>query len=173
MQNLFSYPLKLEDMSQKTQTYTLTAKPDELAFITDIMKVPAVKSFTAEVNVKLYGKEHRADVWGWVKAEVEQTSVVSLENFVRPYATDFSLKFDTKMTLAEQMALEEETEGENVPDILDNGQIDLAAVAMEQLALILDDFPRKEGEVFEFKSEFDEETTQKNNPFAILKNLKK
>ena len=44
---------------------------------------------------------------------------------------------------------------------------------MEQLALVLDDFPRKDGEVFEFKSEFDEETTQAANPFNILKKLKK
>lgn len=173
MQKDFSYPLKLEDMSKAVQTYHLKAEPDELAFITEIMQVPAVKAFEAEVNVKLNGREHKVDVWGSVKADVEQQSVVSLENFIRNYATDFAMVFDTKMTLKEQLELEEETEGENVPDILDNGQIDLAAVAMEQLALILDDFPRKDGEVFEFKSEFDEETTQNNNPFAILKNLKK
>jgi uncharacterized metal-binding protein YceD (DUF177 family) len=41
------------------------------------------------------------------------------------------------------------------------------------LALVLDDFPRKEGEVFSFQSEFDEETTEANNPFAVLKKLKK
>ena len=75
------------------------------------------------------------------------------------------------MTSEEQAELERQ--GEDVPDILDNGQIDLAAMAMEQLALVLDDFPRKEGEVFAFKSEFDEETTKKNNPFAVLENLKK
>ena len=62
---------------------------------------------------------------------------------------------------------------DEVPDIVENGQIDLAAIAMEQLALALDDFPRREGEVFEFKSEFDEETSAKQNPFAALAVLKK
>lgn len=173
MQKIFSYPLKLEDMSKNTQTYLLKASPEELEFITDVMRVPAVKSFAATVNVELNGREHRADVWGNVKADVEQESVVSLENFVRHYATDFALVFDTKMTLSEQMAMELENEDADVPDILNDGQVDLAAVAMEQLALILDDFPRKDGEVFNFESEFDEETTEKSNPFAVLKNLKK
>ena len=58
--------------------------------------------------------------------------------------------------------------------ILNNSiEIDLADIAMEQLALVLEDFPRKDGEVFEFESEFDEETTQKANPFAALAKLKK
>jgi uncharacterized metal-binding protein YceD (DUF177 family) len=68
--------------------------------------------------------------------------------------------------------MEEDFEAD-IPDIMENGQIDLAAVAMEQLALVLDDFPRKDGEVFVFRSEFDEETTKRSNPFAVLKNLKK
>ena len=172
MQNLFSYPLKLEDMSTAVRRYELKASPQELEFVAGIMKVPSVKSFTAEIYVRLHKKEHLADVWGSVDADVEQTSVISLENFIHPYHADFTLKFDTKMTAAELRELEFDIE-DDVPDILDNGQIDLAAVAMEQLALVLDDFPRREGEVFSFRSEFDEETAPRANPFTVLKNLKK
>ncbi len=172
MQNLFSYPLKLEDMSAGTQVYHLKAKADELVFITEVMQVPAIKSFVAEVNVRLRKKEHQVDVWGKVEADVEQTSVISLENFTQHYAPEFELKFDTKMTPADVQELEFDID-DDIPDILDNGQIDLAAIAMEQLALVLDDFPRKKGEEFKFKSEFDEETTLKTNPFAVLKKLKK
>ena len=171
MQNLFSYPLKLEYMIQAEKTYRLKAGVKECAAIAEVMKVPAVKSFEAEMTVQFHKKECLIDVFGRIKAEVEQTSVVSLENFDKMYESEFSLAVDTKMTSEEQAELERQ--GEDVPDILDNGQIDLAAMAMEQLALVLDDFPRKEGEVFAFKSEFDEETTKKNNPFAVLENLKK
>ena len=82
------------------------------------------------------------------------------------------MKFDTKMTQADIKELDFDL-NDDVPDILDNGQIDLASIAMEQLALEIDDFPRKEGEVFSFKSEFDEETTLASNPFAVLKKIKK
>ena len=171
MQNVFSYPLKLEDMSAAVKKYNLKADTDDLTYIKELMNVPGVKSFEADISVKLRKKDHEADVWGNLKAVVTQTSVVSLEDFDQTYQTDFKLKFDTKMTLSEQLELERETD--DVPDIFENGKIDLAAIAMEQLALILDDFPRKKGEVFEFVSEFDEETTHKNNPFAALEKLKK
>ena len=172
MQNLFSYSLKLEDMSTSTQKYKLKATPEELEYITEIMKVPAVKKFDAEINVKLLKKEHIVDVSGFVDADVEQVSVISLERFVKPYHSDFSLRFDTKMTPKDLKEMDFEYD-DDVLDILDNGQIDLAAIAMEHLALVLDDFPRKDGEEFSFQSEFDEETTEANNPFAILKKLKK
>jgi len=172
MQNLFSYPLKLEDMSSAVQKYTLKANSEELKYITKIMQVPAVKKFTAGINVKLRKKEHYVDVVGFVNAEVEQVSVISLEKFIKTYHTDFKIKYDTKMTVAEVNDIDFNINDE-VPDVLENEQIDLAAIAMEQLALILEDFPRQEGEEFKFESEFDEETTLAANPFAVLKNLKK
>ena len=172
MQKIFSYPLKLEDMSSLTQKYRLEANSDELDYITEIMKVPSVKNFSAEITVKLYKKEHLLEVKGFVDADVEQVSVISLESFIKPYHNEFSLKFDTKMTQNDIKEIDFEYDDELL-DILDNGQIDLASIAMEHLALVLDDFPRKEGEEFSFISEFDEETTEANNPFAVLKKLKK
>ena len=172
MQKFFSYPLKLEDMSSSTQKYTLKASSDELEYITEIMKVPSVKSFNAEITVKLYKKEHLLELKGIVDADVEQVSVISLESFVKKYHNEFSLKFDTKMTPKDLKAIDFEYDDELL-DILDNGQVDIASIAMEHLALVLDDFPRKDGEEFSFVSEFDEETTEANNPFAVLKKLKK
>ena len=172
MQNLFSYPLKLEDMSSSTQKYKLNANKQELDYVAEVMKVPSVKKFNAEINVRLLKKEHIVEVGGFVDADVEQISVISLENFIKPYHNEFSLRFDTKMTLKELKEIDFEYDDELL-DILDNGQIDLAAIAMEHLALVLDDFPRKEGEEFSFKSEFDEETTEAANPFSILKKIKK
>ena len=172
MQNLFSYPLKLEDMSSSTQKYKLNANKQELDYVAEVMKVPSVKKFNAEINVRLLKKEHIVEVGGFVDADVEQISVISLENFIKPYHNEFSLRFDTKMTLKELKEIDFEYDDELL-DILDNGQIDLAAIAMEHLALVLEDFPRKEGEEFSFKSEFDEETTEAANPFSILKKIKK
>lgn len=48
----------------------------------------------------------------------------------------------------------------------------MAQIAIEQVALVMEDYPRKEGEVFEFVSEFDEETTKAQNPFSVLAKLK-
>ena len=112
------------------------------------------------------------EVKGIVDADVEQVSVISLESFVKKYHNEFSLKFDTKMTPKDLKEIDFEYDDELL-DILDNGQVDIASIAMEHLALVLDDFPRKDGEEFSFVSEFDEETTEANNPFAVLKKIKK
>lgn len=172
MQNLFSFPLTLEDLGTGTKVYHLAAKPEQLPYITEVLKVNNIISFKSELEIKFNRKIHRIDIHGRVEADVEQTSVVSLEKFIKRYQPEFSLFFDTELTAAQLREMEFEIDDE-VPDVIENGQIDLAAIAMEQLALALDDFPRQEGEVFEFKSEFDEETTAKQNPFAALAALKK
>lgn len=172
MQNLFSYPLTLEDIGSGTKTYSIAAKPKQLPYIAEVLKVDAIQGFAAEFEICFSRKAHRINLRGSVNADVEQTSVISLEKFVKHYNPEFSLFFDTELTPAQLREMEFEFD-EEVPDLVENGQIDLAAIAMEQLALALDDFPRREGEVFEFKSEFDEETTQKANPFAALAALKK
>ena len=54
MQKFFSYPLKLEDMSQAVQKYTLKATDEDLEYIAEVMKVPPVKKFNAEMKVTNY-----------------------------------------------------------------------------------------------------------------------
>ena len=59
----------------------------------------------------------------------------------------------------------------DIPDIKENNEINLADIAIEQIALILDDHPRKEGEIFD---EIIEDVSPiRHNPFAILEQLKK
>ncbi len=173
MQNLFSYPLKIEDLTAAIRHYNLKADDKQLKYITDILKVPSVKSFEAEMEVQLHKKElHTLTVKGKACAKIEQTSIISLENFIKTYSTEFEVVFDTSLTAKDLQEMEFEFD-DDVPDIVTEGQIDLAEIAMEQIALIIDDFPRQEGEVFEFTSEFDEETTKAANPFAVLEKLKK
>ena len=61
----------------------------------------------------------------------------------------------------------------DLPDVVVGGKIDLADIVIEQIALRLDDYPRRPGEVFVFESEFDDGTEDKHNPFDVLAKLKK
>ena len=92
--------------------------------------------------------------------------------FDKTYQGEFSLFFDTKATYKDIRELDEEL-GDEIPDLVVDGKIDLGDITIEQVALLIDDYPRQEGEVFNFVSEFDEETTNQANPFNILKKLKK
>ncbi len=174
MQNLFSYPLLVEDISVKEKKFKLAANKNELAYIKDILKVPDVKSFKANLEVSSDRESRLITVRGKVLAELEQQSVISLENFIKNYETEFVMVFNP--FAKPEKAKEKECEyDEEIEDMVENGQIDLAAVAMEQLALVIDDYPRKEGEEFSFQSEFveTEEEKEANNPFSVLKKLKK
>lgn len=172
MQKNFSYPLIVEDITAAEKKYVLTASPAELSELAAILKVPAVKNFSAEIYTRMNKKAHLLDVWGQVSAELELQSVISLENFIKSYTPEFKLVYDTKATLNSQR--EEENElGDDLPDIVIGGQIDLGQIAIEQLALVMEDYPRKEGEIFQWQSEFNEEDDDLQNPFKVLEKLKK
>ena len=94
------------------------------------------------------------------------------ENFVKRYENVFRYYYDTQATYKDIRELEAGINDE-IPDIIENGTIDLGNIAIEQLALVMEDYPRQEGEEFVFESEFDEETNRENNPFKILEKLKK
>lgn len=172
MQKDFSYPLNIDDLNQQEQHHKLVADIEQLKLLTDILQVEGIKKFEADIYLKLNLKQHTLNVWGTVNALLELKSVVSLENFEKDYAVDFNYCYDTKATYKEIKELEPSIY-DDVPDIIEDGKIDLADIAIEQLALQIDDYPRKDGEIFEFVSEFDEETTQQSNPFAVLQQLKK
>ncbi len=172
MQKDFSYPLNIDDLNQQEQHHKLKANQEQLKTLSDILQVEDIKNFEADIFLKLNLKQHKLDLWGSVNALIELKSVVSLENFEKEYNVEFTYCFDTKATYKDIKELEPSIY-DDVPDVIDNGKINLADIAIEQLALQLDDYPRKDGEKFEFISEFDEETTKQSNPFAVLEKLKK
>lgn len=171
MQNFFSYPIIVDTLPAAEQRYKLRTDKEDCAKIRDILQIPDVKSFSADINLKYDKKERLLKLWGHAEAELELESVVSLNLFLKKYATDFNLLYDTKATLKSQHEEEEEINiDDNLPEIVINGKIDLADIAIEQIALVMEDHPRQEGEVFEFKASFNPEDDRKN-PFEILKKL--
>lgn len=172
MQNLFSYPLVVDELSASEKKYHIHANEEELKYLQEVFKVESVRSFSAEIFLKYKKKEHRLDVWGKVDAEFELKSVISLENFYKTYTPEFSIYFDTQATPQDLRDFDFDIYDDE-PYLLTDGKIDLCQIAIEQVALVMDDNPRKEGEVFVFKSEFSDEDTEDLNPFSVLKKLKK
>ena len=131
-----------------------------------------VHEFKAEIFLKLNNRANNLRVWGNVFAKIELKSVITLDNFIKNYNVPFELNFDTRATYNDIKELECNIEDE-VPDIIENGCINLADIAIEQIALNLEDYPRAEGEVFDGALYGDSEEPKKENPFAVLAKLKK
>lgn len=170
MQKEFSYPLQIDELGQGEQNYKLRADKEQLITLTEILQVPAVNSFAADIKLKFQKKRGILDVSGTVKANLSLISVISLEPFDKDYTADFKLTYDTNASYEDVYGEDDDIELD-VPDIVYDGKIDLGDIAIEQIALIMEDHPRKDGETFESVVEANEPV--KNNPFAALAKLKK
>ncbi len=172
MQKKFSYPVKIDELNQNIYKFLLEADSEELQDITEVLQVEAVKFFRGEVFLKFIKRDNLLRVWGNVAATLTIKSVISLENFEQKIETPFELFFDTKATYKDIREMESDINDE-VPDIVENGEINLADICIEQVALKMDDYPRAEGEVFDFAQYAKIEPLEHDNPFAVLKSLKK
>ena len=172
MQKKFSYPLKIDELNQNEYKFDLNADKEELKDITEILKVEDVKYFNAEIMLKLNNRNNMLAVWGIVRSEIELKSVITLNNFLKYFEVPFELYFDTKATYKDIQELQAGIY-DDVPDIIENGKINLADIAIEQIALNLDDYPRNEGEVFDYGKYVQLPDDEKENPFAVLAKLKK
>src|SRR5574344_1447078 len=173
MQKKFSYPIKIDELKQNDYKYVLNADAEELQDVTEILQVEKVHLFKAEIWLKFNHRQNMLTVSGNVLADVEEKSVISLQNFTKQYDVPFEVKYDTKATYQEIKEIDCDIDVD-VPEIVENGIINLADVAIEQIALSLDAYPRGEGESFDF-SQYSEQDVEikKENPFAVLAKLKK
>lgn len=170
MQKEFSYPLQIDELGQGEQNYKLKADKAQLETLTEILQVPAVNSFEAELKLRFQKKRGILEVYGLVKANLSLVSVISLEPFDKDYSSEFKIVYDTNAKYEDIYGKDDDIE-EDVPDIVYDGKIDLGDIAIEQIALVMEDHPRKEGE--EFNAVIDDAEPIKNNPFAALAKLKK
>ena len=148
----------------------LRADKAQLETLKEILQVPAVNYFEADIKLKFQKKRGILDVSWQVRAGLGLISVISLEPFDRDYKTDFTLTFDTNATYEQIRELDEDIEAD-IPDIVIGGRIDLGDIAIEQLALVMEDHPRQDGE--EFSPLIEDDAPLRENPFAILSKLKK
>lgn len=171
MQKDFSYVIDIDNVSSGENEYFIKADRENLDFLTELLGVQKVNSFSAEFKTKLDRKKGLLDIKGRVKASVELQSVISLENFSKNYNVVFDVNYSTKPKHEEcKEEIEYDFDEDIVEEIVD-GKVDLVSIAIEQLSLQIEDYPKKKGESFSFKSEFSEE--DKPNPFAVLAKLKK
>ncbi|MFG1479524.1 DUF177 domain-containing protein [Xanthobacter sp. V4C-4] len=127
--------------------------------------VLAVPSFAARLHVAPEGRDGLR-VTGTLEASVVQVCGVTLEPFEAPVKEVVDVHFVPAGTPVPPEAEDDETY--EPPDEIDNGSIDVGALAMEFLALGIDPYPRKPGAVFEPPAE----DPAAASPFSALARLK-
>lgn len=170
MQKYFSYEVIVSTLTTKENDYEVRADKENLKYLKDLLDVEEVVSFDSKMSLKSDKNKNILTVSGIVNCEVILKSVVSLENFSQKYNLAFEVKYDLSANPNDFDGVEFDGSDE-ILDVVVDGKIDLADIAIEQVVLSIDENPRIEGEVFEFLPEF--EVDEKPNPFKVLEKLKK
>ncbi len=159
-----SRPVSVERLAPEGTEETVVATPEECAALADDFKLPAIHALSG--RFKLKGLPHRVRVVGRIEASIMQVCVVTLDLFDSILEEDIEVDFAAPEYASAQAS---GREGEEPPDEIVNGRIDLGALTAEFLALGLDPYPRKPGVAFEG----DAATDQSDSPFAALAALKR
>jgi uncharacterized metal-binding protein YceD (DUF177 family) len=157
----FSRPLNVDRIPPEGCTETISADPAECAELAKRFGLIAIHSLAAHIEaqpvsgrgVKLKARIH---------AEVEQTCVVSLDNFTATVETEAQRIYLPEGSLvAKEDAVETDT--------IKGDSIDLGEFVAEEMGLALDPYPRKPGVAFQSA---EETHNAAGSPFSKLSKLK-
>lgn len=155
-----SRPVPVSDLPSEGLEVTVEATPEERDALAREFKLPAIHALTGTFH--LSGNRSRVHVRGHVDASVNQVCVVTLEPF------DSNMREDVEVEFAAPGAVAA-AQGQEPPDEIVDGAVDLGTLTAEFLALGLDPYPRKPGVDFAFEAVDD----RPDSPFAALEKLKR
>ncbi len=168
----FSRPLAVERIGATGTEVAIEADAEERAALARRFGIEAIHALSARF-VATPWRRAGVELRGDIAAEVEQLSVVSLEPFRSEVAETVVRYFQAETAPGHNPAvLNVQSLEDDEPDVISGGAIDLGEIAAESLALALDPYPRRPGEVFEEVSEATAGAPQDESPFAVLSRLK-
>jgi uncharacterized metal-binding protein YceD (DUF177 family) len=163
----WSVPVDVEDIAETGLHMEIEAPAEARAAIAKLADLRALPRLTASFDLTKHGA--RVEVAGQVRATVGQTCVVTLEPIENEIDEAVDLVFAPLPAGAAAPEAGRTRKGDDPPDPLIDGTIDLGAVATEFLVLGIDPYPRKAGAQFAPPQRDDGGP----HPFAALEALKK
>ena len=181
----FSRPFAVDKLGLPPAVVEIEAKPVERAALADRFDLGSLDRLTADLSLSRAGSG-LVRVEGRLVADGAQVCVVSLEPV--PFALDLpvSLTFASAPQLDEGGEILVEVEGDDPPEPIEQGAIDLGEAMAQTLSVALDPFPRS-AEAALIRSEFGpgtaapedggeeadggQEQRAAASPFAVLERL--
>lgn len=168
----FSRLISIEGLSpDKTRTDNIEATPAECAALAKRFDLRRLSGFKAKISVLRVTEGKIIKVKGDFEAEAVQSCVVSLQDVLAEIEGHFETFFteDGKdFEEDEEMNIESD---EELPDVVNNGMLDIGELTAQYLCLELEPYPRATGvNLAAQMAEVGGNT--KNRPFQILQELK-
>lgn len=159
----FSRPLQVDRVPALGCHERLAADEKECAALAKRFDLPRIHSLGGLLKVEPW-RGGGLKINGTLNSKVDQVSIISLEIFTS------DLEFAVERYFLSPRSGRPDAENDDV-DIIENGSVDLGEILAETMALELDPYPRKAGEVFNDIEEQPEPA--KISPFAALSKLKR
>jgi uncharacterized metal-binding protein YceD (DUF177 family) len=168
-----SRPQAVDSLPAKGVEVTVEANEAERAALAEVLDILGIDRLVANFTVTPWRKGG-AKVRGVVEADVIQACVVTLEPVSQKVREDVDLSFVPEDELPPpRPEVEVEPDAPDLPEAIENGKVDLGAIAAEHMALGLDPYPRAPGAEFEGYMEDDGSNDGPESPFARLAALKR
>jgi uncharacterized metal-binding protein YceD (DUF177 family) len=149
----FSRPFAAEKVGDLGRTMVIEATPDECARLARRLGIDAILSLTAELDLSTRKKGREVHLQGAFSADVKQTCVVTLESLDTTLEGTVDLLYDSTLEGPgldlESFDVDGDIDAKAPPEPMQDGYIDLGEAVAEQLALLIDPFPRKPGVSFD------------------------
>lgn len=169
-----SRPLAVADVPPEGLETEIVASEAERDALAALNGLPAVLSLSARLDVRRW-RGDGLEVTGDLRARVRQICVLTLEEFETEIDAPIDLRFAPPREAPRPRSRRHEPEpepaahdlGDDPPDELVGGAVDLGAVVSEFLTLSLDPYPHKPGARFEEPAP--ESGDNVVSPFAALR----
>lgn len=167
----FSRLLQVERIPAGGTEEVIEALPEERDALARRFKLPAILSLSARFTA-IPWRRGGVEIRGEIEAQVEQVSVVSLETFAARVSEPVVRYYQAENAPGHRPGVLGVESLDDEPDVISGGAIDLGELAAETLALALDPYPRKPGEVFVLDGG-DAAEDRAESPFGVLSRLKR
>lgn len=167
MKKDLSADIDVRRLGEEPLSFHLEANADQLAELQELYEIVDLRSYSVEGEIM---PGDPVVVCGTLKADMDRTCVVTGEVFHAPMDETFILMFSETPDEIDPKTVDIDLDGEPV-EAIRHHRIFLKEPLMEQFGLNLSPFPKKTTEVFKYIDE--DVLKQMENPFAVLKQLKK
>lgn len=169
----FERSFAVAELEGKRTEVDLRATDEECAALAGRFGVEAIRNLTAHLVLTPFASGNKVALKATFSADVEQSSVVSLEPVASHPEGEILAEF-VPDAFSDEEDVEFTVDDDEPPEPIVAGRIEVGELIAQHLGLAIDPFPRKPGEVFEGLSAGPQEgETPKNNPFVALAGLKK
>ena len=154
------------------QTFRREADTDECARMTALIGNAKCLSIAAEYSIELDDSD-RYEARGHVRARLEQTCGVTLEPMWQEIDEPIEVIFEAGVRRADAAEMTIDPLGEDPPEPIYNGRLEVGRIVAEIIASAADPFPRSaEAELDNSQAGGDDTTSDgAENPFTVLRQL--